>query len=304
MNIPTSSRWASALALSIATLSAQAGPTLYGVESATDGLSTIDAATALGSFVGRLDPLAPANPDNGENRFATPIAMAVQAGTNTLYAWNNGGIAAGGTGGAGPFLPTSGLVTIDPLTGAATLISTVPQPLMGALSFVGATLYGFGSGGLYEVDTGSGAATLLGGVFDGAGAPIEPVFGADALGAVLYALTAEQELYTVDVATQVATLVGTLGSDIGTPGSIVFLPEGRLLGSSFTNLGENLLFEIDRSTAAVSNIQLISGAGVFAPQGLGVVTAAVPVPGSPALLLAGLLGAGVARRSRGDGKRC
>ena len=56
-----------------------ASPILYGVDSSTDQLRTIDFVTGTSTFIGRLDPGGVVGQSNTQpNRFATPVAMTVR----------------------------------------------------------------------------------------------------------------------------------------------------------------------------------------------------------------------------------
>src|ERR1041385_344148 len=79
---------------------------LYGVNSADDGLSTIDPGTGVEAFVGRL---------GGENLalFTTPVAMAIRPSDGTVFVWNNSG------DGESVGATTGDLLTADTCSGCA-----------------------------------------------------------------------------------------------------------------------------------------------------------------------------------------
>ena len=225
------------------------GDVLYGVNSGDDGLSRIDPNTGQVTFVGRLDP--------DPTKFVTPVAMAVKPSDKKIYVWNN-------SDGDTTVIPTGVLLTVNVCTGRGTPVDsgTGPQGQLGALAFApDGTLYGMDSE-LYRIDTSTGVKTLIGttlGMRIG-GADFDPVSGV-LYGVELSAFTL-QRLVTIDTTTGTATTVATL-SDVGVIGSIAFAPGGALIGSSLNNI----LFDIDKTTGAVSNQRSLSGGS--APQGMG-----------------------------------
>jgi hypothetical protein len=243
-------------------VSANPGPTLYGVNSGDDGLSIIDPVSGAVTFVGPLDP----DPDV----ITTPVSMAVRPSDEKIFVWNNGDPGPP----TGPSFVNEGLFTVDPLTGLATRIgpTTPTLGIVDALAFApDGTLYGTGqlypdptNIGFYQIDTATGEQTLIG--------PMSiRIGGADFdTSGTLYGVelaTGTQRLVTIDTSTGVATIVGTLSTDIYPIGSIVFDPTGKLLGSAFAILHGKILFNIDPISGTVSNIRSITGGS--APQGLG-----------------------------------
>jgi len=73
-----------------------------------------------------------------------------------------------------------------------------------------------------------------------------------------------QRLVTIDLITGAATVVATLNVDAGRVGSILFTQSGTLVGSSSGGPHADMLFDINPSTGAVSNIR-----GTSFNQGLG-----------------------------------
>ena len=221
------------------------GLVLFGVNASDDGLSKIDPASGVVTFINRLDPVTTV--------FTTPVAMAVRPSTHAIYVWNNSDL-----------VSTGELLTVDVCTGLGTKVSpaTPPQGDLQALAFApNGALYGLDTD-LWAVNPVTGVKTLIGSLGQ------RRVGGADFIGGKLYAFTFGDSLATVDTSTAALTLIGPLSVVVGTPGSIVFNPStGKLLGSAFGGTSGNILFDIDPATAAVSNIRSLTGG--FAPQGLG-----------------------------------
>ena len=221
--------------------------TLYGVESGTDSLSVIDPSTGDVTLVGKL---------GGAGEYETPVAMAVDPSNGSLFAWNN----------SDP--PQHSLATVDRCTGAATLIGSGGEQLS-ALAFApDGTLYGLDDA-LFEVDPATGVVTPIG-HFDG---PVIAAadFGHDGVlyGVELTGLDISEQLYTIDLEFGSLNPVGTLSTEIGVIGSIVFGPDGTLVGSGSDGPDGpegDILFDIDPSTAVVSNVRSLDG---WAPQGMG-----------------------------------
>ena len=245
---------------------------LYGVDSASDSLVQIDPLTGNTVVVGQLDPAQTAS----DNRYATPISLAVRPSDQALFAFNNSQI----IGGVGT--STGDLVTINPTTGAATGVGPSLGFDLAALAFSpSGQLYGL-RGQLFTIDDLTGTATLVNTIMDNQ--TVLEVFGADFdLSGTLYAVALDgntglnPSLYTIDPATGVASLIGPLAFP-AVPGSIVFSPGGQLMGADI----DGNLYDIDKLTAALSNprtLPLSNGS-----QGLGFVN---PVPEPSTFGLAG-----------------
>jgi uncharacterized protein DUF11/carboxypeptidase family protein len=222
---------------------------LYGVNSGDDGLSIINETTAVSTFIARLDP--------NTAKLTTPVALAARPSDKQLLAWNN----SDGTTPGVDFVTTGDLVTIDACTGLGTKVnSTASGIVLGAIAFAAdGTLYGANSN-LYSIDA-TGAPTLIGatGFSNFAGLAIDPASG------ILYGVElGTSRLFTVNRTTGAATLVGALSPAVGGVGDITFDPAGQLIGTSFGS-GGNLLFDINKTTGAVTNARTVGGS---APQGL------------------------------------
>ncbi|MFL5606755.1 MAG: hypothetical protein ACJ8AD_09950, partial [Gemmatimonadaceae bacterium] len=236
------------------------GLRLYGVNANDDGLSWIDPNTGVSTFIGRLS--------SNTDQFVTPIAMATDPATGTIYVWNNTDQVPGTVTG----ISTGVLLTVNRCTGVATQVSTGPQLLSGgalAISPTTGNLYLL-AGDLYRLDKTTGS------VVEDLGEGLGGAFGADFdSDGVLYTLeNSGPNLFKIDIATRVKTLVGTLDQTVGVIGSIAFTPSGGLIGSAFGSTLGNVLFDLNKNTGAVTNIRSISG--TFAPQGMDFAPACSP----------------------------
>jgi len=234
--------------------------TLYGVNAADDGLSTMDPVSGEITFIGLL------NPD--PNLLTTPIAMAVRPSDGKIFVWNN-------SNGIGQnFEPTGVLLTVDPCSGLATKVdpTTPNQGALGALAFApDGRLFGVDYF-LYEIDTSTGEKSLIGGLGLRVGGAD---FDADG---TLYGVElshSSDRLVTINTNTGDATVVAEMG-DIGVIGSIVFAPDGTLIGSAFGPPVGHIMFDINPVSGVVSNIRTIGGG--FPPQGMGFDPQIKPVP--------------------------
>jgi hypothetical protein len=223
---------------------------LYAVDSSVDSLYTIDSQTGAATLIGPLGP--------GLSRFTTPVAMAIRPSDGAIFVVNNS--------------PDSdaGLAIVAPATGSATRIGGGTNDF-GGLAFDSAgTLYtqfrDEDGGRLATIDPATGAVTSL-------QSPSLPrLFGLDFNPAdgLLYGLTIT--LRTPAVLLRINPGTGGIVSRTqleprlsfpAVPGSLVFLKDGKLVGSNL--LGR--LFDIDPATGKVSNFRSVTPG--FAPQGLG-----------------------------------
>jgi hypothetical protein len=225
---------------------------LYGVSSGGDALSILDPETGISTLVGRLDP------DSGT--FATPIAMGVRECDGGIFAWNNSS-----TGEEpGTVISKGSLLTVDPCTGLGTFVDPEleNQGQMAALAFhPDGRLFGLDAS-FYTIDPATGVATNIGsiGVRIG-GADFHPVTG------VLYGaeLGGSKRFGTINIETGAFTEIDTLALGQSIMGTIAFDPsDNKLYGASQYDGGS--LFEIDITTAAVSNFVPVTG---ITPQGMG-----------------------------------
>jgi hypothetical protein len=241
---------------------------LFGVDSSSDSLSTINPGTGVATTVGPLDPDA----DAANNLYTTPIAMAVHPIDGTLFVWNNSSQIDGTP------VDFGRLVTVNKCTGAATPVNaaTPDQGAMHSLAFSpGGVLYGVGSVAtpdvqhfVFTINTTTGVRTPL---FE---IP-SPVYGMDFMSGTLYGVVpsdGSDPFVSINPSTGAFTTIGDLSSDIGIIGSIAFTAQGTLAGAGFGGTSGDILFDIDLANGVVSNVRTVSG---NLPQGMGFSTGCV-----------------------------
>jgi hypothetical protein len=175
----------------------------------------------------------------------------------------------------------SHLVTINPSTGAATLVAPLSISGLRGLAFSPTdVLYGLVNGSLfsdidslYRIDTTTGAATLVGLTgFEGIqGLEFSPA-------GILYGWDIFAGLLTIDPSTGVATQVDPAGVGSALIQTLAFAPDGTLYGA------REALFRIDTSTGDTT---LVGSGGYSDIRGLEFAT--VPEPSSLLLVGGGLL---------------
>jgi len=267
---------------------AHAGPMVYSVDTSSDDLSTFDLATGIGTSIGALDPSREGTGQFQDNRYATPISLAVNPLNGEIWVRNN-------TKSVNPagLTSTGDLITVNATTGAATLVLTGSSVIRLAFAPDG-TLYGLSGNQVGTVDLGTGAFTSLGfsSVF-GYGLAVDPT------GTLLYGVSGGGLLSVTDLGTHVTTTIGTLSPSVGILGAIEFDPvTGILWGSAFG--GSSSFFQIDTTNAAVSNVVTVSGP-IFSSQGFGFVEGSappIPEPGSLVLTAAAALAFAAIRHRR------
>jgi hypothetical protein len=162
------------------------------------------------------------------------------------------------------------------------------DPIRGlAIDPVTGDFYGASSLALFKLDPWTGARTLVGAT----PMRIDDALGFDAAG-VLYGVTTNEELVTVDKGTATLTKVGNLA--INAVFDLATRPEdGVMHAPAYSNTAGYLLTTIDTSNAALQ----VKGPSYTRPQYLAFT--GVPESGSMALLMVGcaLMSAGVRRRS-------
>ncbi len=235
---------------------AEPQPVLYGVNSNDDGLSTIDPANGNVNFIGPLN----ASP----NIFVTPIAMAVRPSDQKLFVWNNSNIVEGEPDNTGV------LLTVNVCTGVGTPVDaeTPGQGQLSALAFSpDGALYGTDTK-LFSVNTATGVRNEIGNLGMGLRVAAADFDGEGTLwGVELTGIGTTERLVTIHLGTGAASVVATLSQDIGIIGSIVFAPDGTLIGSGSGTGAGDILFDINTQTGAVSNIRALNGGTI--PQGMG-----------------------------------
>lgn len=182
----------------------------------------------------------------------------------------------------------SNLRTVDTSTGASSVVGSLGNGIQGIVASPDGTLFGYSGSSLYTINPASGAATLVGSfgtsfsqdsmAFDTTGNAYLEGGGA----------TGNTSLYRIDTATGAATLVGATGFRI----TSLDYESGRLYG-----FGTNGIDWVSTTTGAGTYAAgiFLSNPGAPHPQGnfVGAVSAAaVPEPGSLALLIIGGLGFG------------
>jgi uncharacterized protein DUF6923 len=238
--------------------------TLYQTGSDGASLFVTDSANGASTYVG----------DFG---FASTYALAFDP-SDTLYAivdgYNNGALA-----------------SVDPLTGAATLVggATGVSNLMALVFATDGTGYAasWTTDSLYAIDTTTGAVSLIGPL--GFGGIMDLAF--DSSG-TLYGLS--DSLYRIDTATGAGTLITALAS--GCLMGMTIDPSGNFLATDYCT-GDSL-FQINTSDGSLTNL---GSTGVSNPMALtyrGVADqgVAVPEPETGLLVVFGLLSLALRRR--------
>ncbi len=173
----------------VAGISFQPGTgTLFGIDTASDQLITINTTTGAGTAIGSL----------GVDLFE--VGLAFDSAGNLFASDDNG---------------SANLYSIDPLTGAASVIGSTGTTGVAGLSFSsGGTLFGLvdtGGDQLVTIDTTTGAATAVGSLglsTNGGGIAFDPagnLYGAFAF--------VNQGLTTIDFSTGVAAAPTNIGID-------------------------------------------------------------------------------------------
>jgi hypothetical protein len=220
---------------------------LYGVNSKIDGLFSIKKTKSINvNLIGRQNSDFPSKEQ--KPKYVKPSAMAVRPTDGALFVWNNEEKEQGKS------THTGDLLKLDKCSGSASLVGRKKpqQTYLRALAFgPDGVLYGLNDS-LYQIDTETGEAKPIGypsGWFYrkwlriGA-ADFDPTTG------ILYAVEhrhlKSQRIVTVNTSTGDVTQVGKVSEDFAPIGSVVFTPEGNILGSGGWG-HKAFLFEMDTS---------------------------------------------------------
>jgi len=277
------------------------------------GAADVLYATGGGALGGALSGLHEVDPQTGANHLLWGLenvhlyngGLAYDAGSDLLYA----------TGAWDASTGTSTLFSIDRFTGALAEVGPMGNginltsgglavhPLTGVMYATGTN--GFQSTGLFTVDKSSGAATLVGQA-GGQCCSVPFGFNMNGLGfasnGTLYAngfslSGGDSSLYTLNLATGAATLVGVHGVNVGRDlkySGLAFAADGTLLSLGSFDAASGALFTINPATGAASSLTPpgaygsgpvhfgVDGGLVFAPG------APVPEPATGVLLAVGL----------------
>lgn len=165
------------------------------------------------------------------------LSLAAMASAATVYGSDN----------------ASHLYTIDPTTGATTLVGTLPVTMFD-IAINGFSMYGTDNlQHLYSINAGTAAGTDLGGT----GAAVNAlVFGSNG---TLYGAGGDG-LYTINTTSAAATLVGT--GSYSSAGDLEFVG-GILYLTSYLNSSTDQLFQINPATGSGTLIGSIGFANVW-----------------------------------------
>lgn len=191
--------------------------------------------------------------------------------------------------------------TLNDALGAAPSLNLIRDDIQNQVASgvteIGGTLYGTSANDLFTYDATTFAPTLVGSL-NIAGDPGDNGVGGlgwDGANNTLYGISRNDNLYTIDVGSGNATLVGTSNIDMFNVGAEFFA--GRLFAAVFDESTSLLSFgTIDTSTAAFTAFASVDLTGQVdaIPQPVSLVV--VPAPAGAAVL--GLAGLAVARRRR------
>jgi len=215
---------------------------LYTVDSGSDSLYTLALPGGTPTLIGPVGT-------------QVPIALAVRPSDGKIFVWDN-------------FIKN--LMTVDPCTGAGTLLGSSHTTLSISQIVFGPDGRLFGTGdALVEFNTFTGAASNLDSFHDATGAPVNFVpaadFGPDGqyYGIADALFPSPSLLVTFKTNTSTVTAISQLNLPINDlPQAITFDPTGRLFCA---NSGNTPFFEITPATGAISPISIPVG---YNPQGM------------------------------------
>ncbi len=226
-----------------------------------------------------------------------PLRLPVVAVITLLLLWQIQPALSEAAPGHGILLGTDAsggrLITVDPTTGAGTVVGRIDVGFIPALAVdpTTGTIYagrGAGTPNLFRVDPMTGASTLVGNTGLGYAAISDLDFSADgtlyaAVNIAAGAYTGADHLARIDKATGMATVIGPFGTCMGVtvPSSgfgfctihgmegIAFDAAGTLWGShsARSSAGDAGLYRIDTTTGAATFVAPIVDAAGVAPSG-------------------------------------
>ena len=234
------------------------GGTLYATDRSTQGLYTVDRTTGAATLVGPL------------TYFTSFSDLAIDPATGIAYISDV----------LDPFTFQWSLATIDLATGQQTIIGPQFDTDIHAIVFRDGTLYGFSySRGLGVMDPTAGFYTPLF-PFNTMPEPIEDAAIDSATGTIYGIGQFSGSVYTIDVATGTASLIGSTGVNFNFTVGMAFTA-GTLyaLGNDTSFTPENHLFQVDPATAAAT---LIGPNGLmFQPDAMDTPPSSGPPVGNP-----------------------
>jgi trimeric autotransporter adhesin len=275
--------------------------TLYGIDLLTGKATNVGAIVSSSADTSKLRGLTAISSSKIVNPIATNSRFLALSNTNTLASFNPGnpravrsiavtGLKSGETLLGIDTRPANGLIygltsasnlyTLDPNSGAASLVSTMSQP------FTGTTVAGFDFNPVADrlrlvgdndqslrINVDTGAVIVDGNLAYAAG---DANFGANpAVTAAAYtnaiASPTSTQLYDIDAALDVLTLqnppnngtlttIGALGTDFGTLGGFDIISTAEGTNAAFA-VSNSTLYSIDLQTGAASNLGTIGSDG-------------------------------------------
>jgi hypothetical protein len=176
---------------------------------------------------------------------------------NLLAPTSSGEFIAGATWANGTWygcMYTGGLYTIDTQTGAMVLVG--PSADLSGLAFDGTTMYGASITALYSVDMATGASTMIGPMGNPSGLMIG--IAADAAGNLFGYDIGDDIFYSINKTTGVATAIGSLGYDFNYAQDMAYDKVNDVCYiAGYTTTGA--LFSVDVTTGAATQLALFAG---------------------------------------------
>ena len=146
-----------------------------------------------------------------------------------------------------------GLYTIDTQTGAMVLVGSSPD--LGGLAWDGTTMYGASTTDLYTIDPATGAGTLIGAMGN---ASLMIGIAADAAGNIYGYDIGDDNFYSINKTTGAATIVGPLGHDFNYAQDMAYDKVNDVCYlAGYTTTGG--LFSVDVTTGAATFLAEFAG---------------------------------------------